>query len=129
MSNESKSQFSVTFFNQEVPYQLAETCINEYLKAPNTGLLPRTDYIEFTKDPLNNWMDRLSATTDYKTVRVSLGIYTKEIITHFKADPKLIGRVTVFFMPYNGANAAEITSGVDKLGGKASPYNLGEIHP
>lgn len=137
------------FLAQPVKYELAKACVEEYKKQskdPSITSIPakmkmlKTLSIRFSNSELTKWMDTTfnAANTDAKFVCIRLGVYTLPILKEYGKPDSLEGKLTVFIWPYKTLdkkneddNEAE---GHKVIGGKksiyrATPFNLGEIHP
>jgi len=124
-------------FDQPVDYKLAQECVALYKDSGEVKNVLRTESIEFSKDSLALWMEKVGRVSKYTTIRVTPGLYTKAMIKRYGLSPSLENRLTVFLFPYNegvpatktAAGKSSSTAGKNPDPAPVDPFNLGNVHP
>lgn len=144
VSTNSSDNLSGKLFDQPVDYNYVKPCLDLFKKQGLKKGVTVTQSVEFSKVELQAWLDSLPAQTDYTSVRVSMGVYTREFLKHYnvKGADTLVNRLTVFLVPYYKDQPAVYKSGKryaghDGHGGYGGDqdtttvpsFNLGNVHP
>lgn len=128
---------SLPFAQQEIDTADAKACIRLYEQTMpsgirwGTGTIPAlTKRVKFRGGGLGDWIQDLRSNSNYGSIRICFGIYTKEYIDKYVSDvserTKLYGRLTAFLWPYDN-NDRELLKPDNVTPQK--PYNLGGLEP
>jgi len=130
MTTTKSSGLNSEAYGQPVDFALANECIESYIKSDVSAAIPKTESVEFSKETLKAWISNLDKTTEYSSIRVSLGLYTESFLKYYNKDISLTGVLTVFLMPYLNDNPAfQIDESANVSGNPTNPFNLGELRP
>lgn len=152
MSNQINDSFKIAFYdrffsasekkntksvNEIVDPKWANDCTHLYKTfkgSTDFNILRRmfeTDSVSFQFTELLDWMNVTLKDVNFDKIRISFGVYNRELVDSSGKPVDSEGRLTVFLWPYLGFKRA--TRIVVKSGRETEeevePFNIGDLHP